>query len=149
MKRQDKGPKPVANIVNSLLEDARKSRSDGPSSPLYGARAQLSTTLNQAGTLLAKLDRDVPPAPRSSLLQTVLGFSAAKPVVKKRSWFFASAEPQGNLNARKIEQLLKAASKDGKRLMLDTPPVAKSADAEDVHCVLPEGAADPVCEPRK
>lgn len=151
MKKQDKtshtaGNKPVSGIVNSLLDDARKSRVDGPSSMLYGARAQLSTTLNQAGTLLAKLDREVP-APKPTLLQGVFGLAAPKATPRRRSWFFAAREDSPGLTTRRIEQLLKETEKDGVRLSFETA-VAK-ASGDDVHCVLPEGAADPVCEPRR
>ena len=148
MNKSDKSSKPVADIVHSLLQGARTGRTDGPASPLFSARAQLSTTLNQAGTLLAKLDRDVP-APRSSLLQTVLGFSTSSPQPKRRSWFFASKEDVSRLTTRRIEQLLKASAKDGVRLSLETAVAGKVNEPDDLHCVLPEGAADPVCEPRR
>ena len=81
MKKNDKGshaPGPVADLVNEMLQNVRSTRVDGPSSMLHGARAQLSTTVNQAGTLLAKLDRAAPPAHKPSLLQSVLGLAAAK-----------------------------------------------------------------------
>lgn len=150
MKKNDKsghaaGHKPVSDIVTSLLEGARASRVDGPSSMLYGARAQLSTTINQAGTLLAKLDREAPPA-KPTLLQSVLGLAATNSEPKKRSWFFAAKADAGSLTAKRIEALLKETEKDGTRLSFDK--VAAKA-GEDVHCVLPEGASDPVCEPRR
>lgn len=151
MKKKDKsaqssGSKPVAGIVNALLGDARKARVDGPSSMLYGERAQLSSTLNQAGTLLAKLDRADPPA-KPSLLQSVLGLAASKAAPKRRTWFFASRDEGVSLSARRIEQLLKETEKDGTCVSFEKP--ATKASGEDVHCVLPEGAVDPVCEPRR
>jgi hypothetical protein len=150
MKKHDKGghaagTKPVADLVNALLEDSRKSRVDGPSSMLYGARAQLSTTLNQAGTLLAKIDREVPPA-KPTLLQSVLGLASSNAAPKKRSWFFAAKADGGSLTAKRIEALLKETEKDGTRLSFEK---ATAKSGEDVHCVLPEGATDPVCEPRR
>lgn len=149
MKKPDPASsKPVSRIVNSLLEDARKTRTDGPASALYGHRAQLSATLTQAGTVLAKLDRADPPR-RSSMLQAVIGsLTGAGSAPKRRSWFFARAEPGAMPDARRIEQLLKATLKDGKRLVLDVKGPVTSASGDDVHCVLPEGASDPVCEPR-
>jgi len=152
MKKQDKpghtpGSKPVSGIVNALLEDARRSRVDGPSSMLHGARAQLSTTLNQAGTLLAKLDREAPAVAKPSLLQSVLGLAASKAQPRSRSWFFAAKADVSGLTASRIEALLKETEKDGTRLSFET--AATKSSGEDVHCVLPEGATDPVCEPRR
>lgn len=148
MKKKVASQRPVSKIVETLIDDARRSRSDGPSSPLYGHRAQLSTSLNQAGTWLAKLDKDAPPQ-KPTLFQTVLGLSAAKPEAKKRSWFFASGDKEIGLSTRRVEQLLKASAKDGSRLSLESPLAARQPSDGDVHCVLPEGASDPVCEPRK
>jgi hypothetical protein len=140
--------KPVPKIVNAILEDARKSHTDGPTSALHGYRAQLSTTLNQAGTLLAKLDRADPPR-KPSVLQSVLSsISSAKTKPQRRSWFFASAGAGAMPTARRIEQLLKASAIGGSRLVLDAKPSAQSGQASDMHCVLPAGATDPVCEPR-
>lgn len=149
MKKNDKGsraPGAVADLVNEMLQNARSTRVDGPSSMLHGARAQLSKTVNQAGTLLAKLDRAAPPAHKPSLLQSVLGLAATKAPPKKRSWFFASREAETGLSTKRIEHLLKEASKDGVKISFER---ATKASGEDVHCELPEGAADPVCAPRK
>jgi hypothetical protein len=112
---------------------------------LYGARAQLSTTLNQAGTLLAKIDREEPAA-KPTLLQSVLGLASSSATPKKRSWFFAAKGDAGSLTAKRIEALLKETEKDGTRLSFEK---AAAKAGEDVHCVLPEGATDPVCEPRR
>ncbi len=149
MKKPDPASlRPVSRIVSSILEDARKSWTDGPSSALYGHRAQLSATLTQAGTLLAALDRADPPR-KSSMLQSVLAsLGGSRPATRRRSWFFASAEPGAMPDARRIEQLLKSALKDGKRLVLDVKGPVTSGPGDDLHCVLPEGASDPVCEPR-
>lgn len=146
-KHQSPNNKPVPKLVNAILEEARKSQADGPSSALYGQRAQLSTTLNQAGTLLARLDRAHPPR-KPSVLQSVLGTvtsAAAKPA--RRSWFFSSADSGAMPNARRIEKLLRASAKDGKRLVFDVSSEARPGQ-EDFDCILPEGATDPVCEPR-
>ncbi len=146
--QQSPSNKPVPKLVKEILDDARKSHADGPSSALYGHRAQLSATINQAGTLLAKLDRADPPR-KPSVLQSVLGsITATKPKPPRRSWFFASADKSAMPSARRIEQLLKASARDGKRLVLDAPPSSGAGQVDDLHCVLPEGAADPVCEPR-
>jgi hypothetical protein len=113
---------------------------------LYGARAQLSTTLNQAGTLLAKLDREAPTAVKPTLFQSVLGLAASKAHPKTRSWFFAVKADASGLTSKRIEALLKETEKDGTRLSFEK---AAAKAGEDLHCVLPEGATDPVCEPRR
>ena len=146
MSRKPAGNNAVTDIVNRLAEEARKARTDGPSSSLHGSRAALSTTINQAGTLLAKLDRDEPPR-RSTLLQTVLGLSSAAPEPRKRGWFFTRAAAAPALTSGRIDKLLKAAAKDGTRLSLEA--AAEKASGGDLQCVLPDGASDPVCEPRR
>lgn len=146
MSRKPAGNKAVTDIVNRIAEEARKSRADGPSSSLHGSRAALSTTINQAGTLLAKIDRDEPPR-RSSLLQTVLGLSSSVPAPRKRGWFFTRADAAPALTSGRIDKLLKASAKDGTRLSLEA--AVEKASEGDLQCVLPEGASDPVCEPRR
>ncbi|MFN9162302.1 MAG: hypothetical protein ACK6DM_06280 [Alphaproteobacteria bacterium] len=148
MSRNRKNETPVADLVSKLVEDARRKRSDGPSSSLHGARAQLSATLNQAGTLLAQIEQTLP-ARKPSLLNTVLG-RGGKPAPRRRSWFFRRTEAAGaSLSASQIEKLLKASAKDGVRLSLsDAVARATEGDAA-LECVLPEGASDPVCAPRR
>ena len=148
MSRKKSGSSHVTDIVSKLAQEARKSRTDGPSSSLHGARAALSTTLNQAGTLLAAIDRDAPPK-RSSLLQNVLGLSRPAPETRKRSWFFTRADATPALTANRIDKLLKASAKDGTGLSLENA-ISKAAEGDvGVQCVLPEGASDRVCEPRR
>lgn len=146
MSKKPAGNKAVTDIVNRLAEEARKARTDGPSSSLHGSRAALSTTINQAGTLLARIDRDEPPR-RSSLLQTVLGLSSSRPEPRKRGWFFTRADAAPALTSGRIDKLLKASAKDGTRLSLEA--AVEKATEGDLQCVLPEGASDPVCEPRR
>jgi hypothetical protein len=139
--------KPVTEVVHSIMEQARLARTDGPSSGLYSRDAQLSGALTQAGTFLAKLDKAAP-AKRSSVLQNVLGSLAAPPKPRRRSWFFA-APATAMPDAKRIEQVLQSAIKDGKRLVLDQELPDNPSDANvELNCVLPAGAVDPVCEPR-
>ncbi len=140
--------KPVTQVVHSILEEARIARTDGPSSGLYTRDAQLSGALTQAGTLLAKLDKAAPPK-RSSALQQLLGAISTPAHPRRRSWLFAAAGATAMPNARRIEQVLQAAAKGGKRLVLDQElPDSPTAANGEIDCVLPAGAVDPVCEPR-
>jgi alpha-amylase/alpha-mannosidase (GH57 family) len=144
--------KPVPEIVSSILGGARDRRTDGPSSPLYGERAQLSSAITQAGTLLARLDRGGEAPRRQSVLESLLGplTQASGERKTRRTWFFASASSPGEMpNAKRIEQLLKQSAKEGTRLVFDAAAKPAAGQPDDVHCVLPEGAEDPVCEPRK
>lgn len=138
--------KPVSRVVHEILEHGRNQRADGPASGLYGRDAQLSASLTQAGTLLAKLDRGDAPK-RSSIFQAILG-SLAAPKPKPKRTFFAAAAPKAMPDARQIEQLLQATIKDGRRLVLDSDVPENPSETSDVNCVLPQGAKDPVCEPR-
>lgn len=139
--------KPVTQVVHSILEQARIARTDGPSSGLYGRDAQLSGALTRAGTFLAKLDKSAPPK-RSSALQHLVGSLATPKHPRRRSWFFAGAST-AMPDAKRIEQMLHAAAKGGKPLVLDSDlPGNPSAANHEIDCHLPPGAIDPVCEPR-
>lgn len=147
MSRTPKTETPVADLVSKLVEDARRKRGDGPSSSLHGARAQLSATLNQAGTLLAQIEHTLP-ARKPSLLNTVLGLSASA-APRRKGWFFRRAEAGPSLSASQIDKLLKATAKDGVRLSL-SDAVTRATEGDDgIECVLPDGASDPVCTPRR
>lgn len=138
--------KPVTRVVQDIMDFAKAGRADGPSSGLYGRDAQMSSALTRAGTLLASMDHAAGPARRGNPLYALLG-TAAAPKPKKRSWLFAKASPMPD--ARRIEQLLYAVEKDAARLVLEAHlPDNPEASNRDINCVLPDGAVDPVCEPR-
>jgi hypothetical protein len=140
--------KPVTQVVHSIMEHARASLIDGPSSGLFGRDAQLSGAMTRAGVFLAKLDKASPPK-RSGALRNVIGSLTATPPPRRRSWFFGGAPASAMPNAKRIEQVLQAASKDGHRLVLDLDlSSANSSANEEIDCRLPAGAVDPVCEPR-
>lgn len=144
-----KSKKPVADLVQGILEQVQRAKTDGPSSGLYGREAQMSTALTQAGTLLAKLDRSAPPR-RSSVLHALIGGAQdheAKPR-RKRGWFFGGKTEPVMPDAKRIEQLLQRAQRQGQHLVLDRPISVASLAANDIDCHLPEGAEDPVCMPR-
>jgi hypothetical protein len=146
MKKTTPKNKPVADIVHELMHTARTARTDGPFSGLYSRDAQMSGALTQAGTMLAKLDGAVP-AKRSSLMQNLWG--APQSEKPRRSWFFfGGSKTQAAMpDAKRIEQLLQSAAKDGRRLVLDRDP-SEGPATSDIDCTLPEGADDPVCTPR-
>jgi len=137
---------PVADIVHKIMENAKSAREEGPSSGLYSRNAQMSGALTHAGTLLAKLDRAAVPK-RSSLMQNLWGTTAEKP--RRRSWFFGGKKTDVAMpDAKQIEQILRAAVADGRRLVLDRDLTEGHLPPGDVDCTLPEGAVDPVCMPR-
>ena len=140
--------KPVTKVVHEILEQARLARADGPASSIYRRETQMSVAMTQAGTSLAKMDRSKP-GRKPSVMQSLLGSAAAAPKAKsRRSWFFASVAP-AMPDANRIEQLLKAALKDSRHLVLDQVSTeARGAVNDEMICHLPEGAVDPVCEPR-
>lgn len=139
--------KPVVKIVHEILDMAKAGRADGPSSGLYSRDAQMSSALTRAGTFLASLDHAAP-AKKAHPLHNLLGALNPPKPKKRRSWFFA-AKDSPMPDAKRIEQLLKSVSKDSTRLVLEAHlPEAPAEVNRDINCVLPEGAADPVCEPR-
>lgn len=138
--------KPVTKVVHEILDQARIARAEGPASSIYRRETQMSVAMTQAGTTLAKMDRGAV-GRKSSVLHSLLGSAAPKPKARK-SWFFASAAP-AMPDAKRIEQLLKTTAKDGRRLVLDQVLSDNpGAVNDDMICHLPEGDADPVCEPR-
>jgi hypothetical protein len=140
--------KPVTQVVHSILEHARAQRADGPSSGLFGRDAQLSSAMTRAGVFLAKLDKASHPK-RSSALRNAIGALTTAAPPRRRSWFFGAAPAPAMPNAKRIEQVLQSAAKDGKRLVLDFDlGAAGPAANEEIECRLPAGAVDPVCEPR-
>jgi hypothetical protein len=147
MKKSRAKSTPVANVVHQILDTARAAKTDGPHSGIYSRDAQLSGALTQAGTVLAKLDRASPPK-RSSLLQNLFA-PAPKPPRPRRSWFFASSAAPTMPDAKRIEQMLRAAVKGARPLVLDCDiSEGKPAANSDIDCHLPGGAVDPVCTPR-
>ena len=138
--------KPVSRVVHEILEHGRTQRADGQSSGLFGRDAQLAMSLTQASTVLANLDGRAP-MKRASFFQAILS-SLAAPKPKPRRAIFASGQPKAMPDARQIEQLLQATIKDGRRLVLDSDVPENPSETSDVNCVLPQGAKDPVCEPR-
>lgn len=138
--------KPVTQVVHAILEHARAQRADGPSSGLFGRDAQLSSAMTQAGVFLAKLDKASHPKHSSALRNAIGSLTTAAPS-RRRSWFFGGAPATAMPTAKRIEQVLHAATKDGRRLVLDLD-ASKSPANEEIECRLPSGAVDPVCEPR-
>lgn len=146
-KRERDKRKPVTKVVHDILEQARLARADGPTSSVFRRETQMSNAMSQAGVTLAKMDRGGAAGRKSPILHALLG-SAAQPKAKaRRSWFFASTSTMPD--AKRIEQLLRTSSHEGKHLVLDQITVESvSALNDDMICHLPEGASDPVCEPR-
>lgn len=147
-KRERDKRKPVTKVVHDILEQARLARAEGPASSVYRRETQMSNAMSQAGLTLAKMDRGGATRRNSPILHALLG-SAPQPKAKvRRSWFFASASTSMP-DAKRIEQLLRTSSHEGKRLVLDQITAESvSALSDDMICHLPEGASDPVCEPR-
>lgn len=137
--------KPVTKVVHEILDQARVARADGPASSIFRRETQMSVAMTRAGTTLAKMDRGAV-ARKPSLMHALLG-APPKPKAK-RSWFFVSSSA-AMPDAKRIDQLLKATLKDGRPLVLDqVSPGSQNAVNDDMICHLPDGAADPVCEPR-
>ena len=139
--------KPVTKVVHEILDQARLARGDGPASSIYRRETQMSVAMSQAGVTLAKMDRGGA-GRKTSVMHSLLGSMAAPKPKARRSWFFASSA-MAMPDAKRIEQLLKTTLKDARPLVLDRVSTeAPGAVNDDMICHLPEGASDPVCEPR-
>ncbi len=138
--------KPVTKVVHEILDQARLARGDGPASSIYRRETQMSVAMTRAGTTLAKMDRSAA-ARKPTFMHALLGAPMPKPKAK-RSWFFASSAA-AMPDAKRIEQLLKATLKDARPLDLGQASHGTAgAVNDDMICHLPDGATDPVCEPR-
>jgi hypothetical protein len=146
-KRERDNRRPVVKVVHDIMEQARLARGEGPTSSVYRRETQMSNAISQAGVMLAKMDHGAR-GRKSSALQNLLGSLSAQPKPKRRSWFFASPGSALMPDAKRIDQLLKAALKDGKPLALDLITADSPVTNDDMICHLPDGAGDPVCEPR-
>ncbi len=147
-KRERDKRRPVVKVVHDIMEQARLARGDGPTSSVYRRETQMSNAISQAGVMLAKMDPGGARGRKPSALQNLLGSLGAQPKPKRRSWFFASPSSASMPDAKRIDQLLKAALKDAKPLALDEITADSPVTNDDMICHLPDGAGDPVCEPR-
>jgi hypothetical protein len=139
--------KPVIKVVHDIMEQARLARAEGPASSVFRRETQMSNAMSQAGVMLAKMDRGGAGG-KPWALQSLLGSAGGQPKPKRRSWFFASSGNTAMPDAKRIEQLLKTALKDGKPLVLDQISAEALVTNDEMICHLPDGAGDPVCEPR-
>lgn len=145
-KRERDKRRPVVKVVHDIMEHARLARAEGPASSVFRRETQMSNAMSQAGVMLAKMDPGG--AGKPSVLQSLLGSLGAQPKPKRRSWFFASSDGAAMPDAKRIDQLLKAALKDGKPLVLDQISPDAPVTNDSMICHLPDGDGDPVCEPR-
>jgi hypothetical protein len=144
--RKAKGPPPVAGVVHTIFENARKV-THAKGNPLRDRHASdMTSALTYAAQALAKADAPVV-EPKLSPMQRVLasiGFGAPKPSRPKRG-----AAKLRAIDKDRIEDVLKStASGSALSSLEDIIKAEQQAVNEGAHCILPDGAVDPICEPR-
>ena len=146
--KQAKGPAPVAGVVHTILASARSVNEAKRTNPLSDRHAaDMTSALSYAAQALAKFDMPVVEV-KSTPLQRVLasiGLASKKATAgAKRSGPQLRAVDKG-----RIEDVLKSTTTGAAMMSLeDIVKAEQKAVNEGAHCVLPDGAVDPICEPR-
>jgi hypothetical protein len=142
-----KGEAPVAGVVHTILASAKSVNEQKRVNPLSDRHAaDMTSALSYAAAALAKADEPVV-EPKLSPMQRVLasiGLSSKKAASPKRG-----APQYRATDKARIEDVLKSTTTGVAMMSLeDIVKAEQQAANEGVSCHLPDGAVDPVCEPR-
>jgi len=147
VRKAAKGPAPVAGVVHTILASA-KSVNEGKRNPLSDRHAaDMTSALTYAAQALAKADAPVVEI-KATPLQRVLasiGLSSAKATDRPKR----GGPKLRALDKGRIEDVLKSTMSGSVMMSLDDIVKAEQQEPnEGAHCILPDGAVDPICEPR-
>jgi hypothetical protein len=145
---KDKGPAPVADVVHTILASAKTVNGQTRVNPMSDRHAaDMSSALTYAAQALAKANEPVI-EPKLSPLQRVLasiGLSSKKVAGGSKR----GASQLRAIDKDRIEDVLKSTTTGVATMSLeDIVKAEQQAANEGVNCHLPDGAVDPVCEPR-
>lgn len=141
-------PAPVAGVVHTILASARTVNAAKHANPFNDRHAgDMTSALTYAAQALAKADApavEIKLTPMQRVLASI-GFGAAKATERpKRGGPKLRAVDKG-----RIEDVLKSTTTGTAMTSLeDIVRAEQQAVNEGAHCVLPNGAIDPICEPR-
>jgi hypothetical protein len=143
-----KGPTPVANVVHTILASAKTVNEQKRINPLSDRHAgDMTSALTYAAKALAKANEPVVEI-KASPLQRVLasiGLGSTKTTGRAK---------RGDaklyvVDKTRIENVLNATTTGVAMMSLeDIVKAEQKAANEGVDCHLPDGAIDPVCQPR-
>jgi len=144
-----KGPAPVAGVVHTILANAKSVNGQTRVNPMSDRHAaDLSSTLTYAAQALAKANEPVVEEKLSPLQRVLasIGLSSKKVAGPSRR---RGAPELRAIDKGRIEDVLKSSTTGVATMSLEDIVKAEQLAAnEGVNCHLPDGAVDPVCEPR-
>jgi len=144
---KDKGPAPVAGVVHTILASAKSVNEQKRINPLSDRHAaDMTSALTYAAQALAKSNEPIVEEKLSPLQRVLasIGLSSKKVASAKRG-----APQLHAFDKTRIEDVLKSSTKGAAVTTLEEIVAAEQKAAnEGVSCHLPDGATDPVCEPR-
>lgn len=145
-----KGPAPVSGVVSTILANAKSVNAQTRVNPMSDRHAaDMTSALTYAAQALAKANEPIVEAKLSPLQRVLasIGLTSKKAAA-------APARRRGAPELRaidkdRIEDVLKSSTTGMATMSLEDIVQAEQLAAnEGVNCHLPDGAVDPVCEPR-
>ena len=147
-KAQAKGPAPVAGVVHTILASAKTVNEQKRVNPLSDRHAaDMTSALTYAAQALAKSNEPVVEEKLSPLQRVLasIGLSSKKVAGASRR----GAPELRAFDKTRIEDVLKSSTTGAAvKTLEDIVAAEQKAANEGVNCHLPDGATDPVCEPR-
>ena len=148
VRKATKGPAPVAGVVHTILASAKTVNDAKRPNPMSDRHAaDMTSALTYAAQALAKADAPIVEI-KATPLQRVLasiGLASNKATANSQR----GGPKLRALDKGRIEEVLKATTAASAMMSLeDIVKAEQQAVNEGAHCVLPDGAVDPICEPR-
>jgi len=147
-KAQAKGPAPVAGVVHTILASAKTVNQQKRVNPMSDRHAaDMSSALTYAAQALAKASEPVIEVKLTPLQRVLasIGLSSKKAAGSSRR----GAPELRAIDKGRIEDVLKRSTTGMATMSLeDIVQAEQQAANEGVNCHLPDGAIDPICEPR-
>ncbi len=148
--RKAKSPAPVAGVVHTILASAKSVNEQKRVNALSDRHAaDMTSALTHAAQALAKFDMPVVEVKQTPLQRVLASIGFASKQATEGSSRRRGGPKLRALDKGRIEDVLKSAMTDAPLMSLDDIVKAEQQELnEGAHCVLPDGARDPICEPR-
>ena len=148
VRKATKGPAPVAGVVHTILASARALNDAKRPNPMIDRHAaDMTSALTYAAQALAKADAPIAEIKATPLQRVLASIGLASNKATARS---SRGGPKLRaLDKGRIEDVLKSTTTGSAMMSLEDIVKAEQQSVnEGAHCVLPNGAIDPICEPR-
>jgi hypothetical protein len=143
-----KGPAPLAGVVHTILASAKTVNEQKRVNPMSDRHAaDMSSALTYAAQALAKVEAPIIEEKVTPLQRVLASIGLSS---KKATAGANRGAPQLRaMDKGRIEDVLKSTTTGVALMSLeDIVKAEQKAANEGVNCHLPDGAVDPVCEPR-